>query len=407
MREYISVEKAAELLSDAALPVGSEELPLIEAAHRVSFDDVKALIDLPPFDRSVMDGYAIRAADAGCAHERPVTFPVVREIFAGQGSEEHFKPLRHGEAARVATGAGVPEGADCVVRQEDVKEEAGFITLSNAPFAHQNYAFAGEDARRGDILASKGETLSSARLGLIAGQGLSAIRVFSRPTVGVLSTGSELAREDETARPLPRGKIHDINSVILATRLSSLGMNASLAPPLPDEASILTEKIKSMAQVCDMVITTGGVSVGQKDYMPLVAQKLAARTLFHGVAVKPGGVALGMVVGEKNTVVLCLSGAPLAAVATFEVLARPVLAKLSGNATVYPKRVSVEAGNSFDKAGSTRRLIWARRDAGFVFFPGRTFGRLLTMAECDCLIDADSCSLPIKQGAQVRAIMTR
>ena len=248
----------------AALPRPETEIvPLDEADGRIAAGTLSARMDQPPFDRSPFDGYALHSADAaGASRETPVTLPVTMKLYAGDAPAS---PLPAGCAARIMTGAPLPEGADCVLMQELTDSGEETVQLYAAMKPQQNVVFRGGDIAAGAVIAEAGTVLSPAHLGVLAGQGYAEVPVYKTLTVGVLATGSELLAPGEAWTP---GKIYDANGVQNAARLRQLGFAVKRRHCSDDPEEIAREMRELLAE-CDAVITSGGVSVGQKDYLPL------------------------------------------------------------------------------------------------------------------------------------------
>ena len=236
--------------------------------------------------------------------ETPVTLPVVMKLYAGDAPAA---ALPAGCAARIMTGAPLPEGADCVLMQELTDSGEETVQLYAAVKPLQNVVFRGEDVAAGAVIAPAGTVLTPAHLGVLAGQGYAEVAVCRPLTVGILSTGSELL---EPGAPWAPGKIYDANGIQNAARLRQLGF-AVERQQCSDDPEVITGKMQELLTRCDAVITSGGVSVGQKDYLPLVLEKLGAQLLVEGVAQKPGSPMLAAALGGK--LVLCLSGNTFAA----------------------------------------------------------------------------------------------
>ena len=389
--ERIALEEAQSRLTGAlarALP--TESVALTEALNRVLAEDIRASVDQPPFDRSPLDGYALRSADLA---QIPVTLPVTQRIHAGDAPAG---PLAPGTAARVMTGAPLPEGADCVLRQEDTDGGAFAVTAFARLKHHQNYVFAGEDVKRGQLLAAAGAHLSPAHIGVLAAQGIPSVPVRRRARVALLSTGSELV---PAGQPLSPGRIYDSNAPLLAARLAQLGAVPRICPAAPDGVAALAAALDEAWRDSDLMITTGGVSVGERDFMPRMADALGARLLFHGVSVRPGSPALAL---ERNgKLLIALSGNPFAAAATFELLARPALEALSGS-DWQPQRIPATLGGDFPKPSPVRRFLRAtlRGDTAFIG-NSHASGSLLSMIGSNCLIDVPAGSPPLHDGDAV------
>lgn len=391
--ERISLEEAQSRLTSAqtcALP--TESVALTEALNRVLAKDIRATIDQPPFDRSPLDGYALRSADLS---KIPITLPVTQRIYAGDAPEG---PLTPGTAARVMTGAPLPGGTDCVLRQEDTDGGDFAVTAFARLKHHQNYVFAGEDVKSGQLLAAAGARLSPAHVGVLAAQGMLSVSVLRRARVALLSTGSELI---PAGRPLSPGRIYDSNAPLLAARLAQLGAVPHICPAAPDGVEALAAALDGAWQDSDMMITTGGVSVGERDFMPRMADALGARLLFHGVSVRPGGPALAL--ERDGKLLIALSGNPFAAAATFELLARPALEALSGS-DWQPQRIPAVLDGDFPKPSPVRRFLRATLRGGTAFIGNsHASGSLLSMIGSNCLIDVPAGSPPLHAGDPVTA----
>lgn len=400
-RTYLPLEEAVSLLLEPFSPLPhTQEVPLAQALNRVCARDVAAAVDHPPFDRSPLDGYAARSADLeGASSSSPAVLQVTQRVYAGQVPSG---PVQPGTCARIMTGAPIPSGADCVVRQEDTDygTEQVSIFVSSAP--HRNICDRGEDLRKGTPILSRGTLLTPAHLGVLASQGLDQVSVFAPPEVGVLATGDELV---PPGVPLPPGKIYNSNQIYLSARLTQLGMCPTTGDQGSDRLDVLTASLSALLDRCGAVLTTGGVSVGEKDLMPAALEALGARILFHGVAVKPGSPVLAAVVRGKP--VLCLSGNPFAAAATFEVIARPLLCRLAGWSDPMPRRVSGVLTAPFPKASPGRRLVRARLEGNAVSLPSgeHVSGALSALIGCSCLIDIPAGSPPLAAHTPVEVIL--
>lgn len=393
-------EAAAALLLEAlGVSPKTEIVPLFQALDRISAQEISAVVPQPPFSRAPLDGYALRAAEAcGGTPERPVILPVSQSICAGQAAQ----PLYPGTAARIMTGAPVPLGADCVLRQEDTDCGREWVRLYASPKAGGNICLQGEDLALGAPVVPAGIRLEEAHLGLLAGQGIAQAAVACRPRVAVLPTGDELAC---AGTPLPPGKIYDANGMLLWGRLVRWGADPTLYRPQEDELESLGKRLSALLEEYPLVITTGGVSVGDKDLLPKAAAESGARILFHGLAVKPGSPALGA--ERAGHLLLALSGNPFAAFATLELLARPVICRLLGQRERIPPRIPAVLAAPFPKASPVRRLVRARLEGGSVTPPpqGHGAGGIAALAGCNCLIDLPAGSPAMEIGDAVEVLV--
>jgi len=397
----ISVEQAVDILNNhTKSPALSETLLLPEALGRIAAFDIVASMDQPPFDRSPLDGYAVNARDILLASkDRPTTLNVTQTIYAG---DVPIDPIGFGAAARIMTGAWLPLGANCVVRQEDTDYGAEQVRIFRSLREHENYCRRGEDVTFGQELICRGQRLNSISLGILASQGKKHIKVFTRPKIGILSTGSELIAAGE---PLPPGKIYDSNFYTLSMRAREAGAQVGFISNINDNPYLLATALNEALKLCDVIVTSGGVSVGEHDYMPQAGELIGAKTLFHGIAAKPGGSALSL--KKDGKLILCLSGNPFAAFATFELLAIPVLRKLSGCSEVLPKRLTATLMDAFNKPSKGRRFLRAYMEGGKVFFSGdgHSSGILSSLSGCNCLIDIPAGTPRLKGGETVEVIL--
>ncbi|MDY3282169.1 molybdopterin molybdotransferase MoeA [Dysosmobacter sp.] len=398
--DHLSVEEASALLCRCVSPVRRETVPLSRALGRTAARELFAVMDQPPFDRSPLDGYALYHGDlAGACAEAPAVLPVCRPIFAGDPPGE---PVPRGCAVRIMTGAPIPPSADCVVRQEDTDQGANAVRVFVSPAPHDNICDRGEDLRSGALLFPAGTVLTPAHLGVLAGQGMETVDVHVRPRIGLLSAGDELVLP---GTPLAPGKIYNSNRFYLAARLEQLGMEPVISPVHSDDPELLSGAVTGLLAECDAVITTGGVSVGQKDYMPAVCRRLGAGLLFHGVAVKPGSPMLAMTLSGKP--VVCLSGNPFAAAATLEAVARPMLLRLAGRQDCSLPRAAGVLTAPFRKASPGRRLVRAVIRGTRVSLPagGQVSGVLSSWMGCNCLMDIPAGSPALPAGTEVEVIL--
>jgi molybdopterin molybdotransferase len=316
-------------------PLGIETVGLDEVLDRVLAADVVAEEDLPPFDRSTVDGYALRAADvAGAAAEAPVRLRVSAEVRMG---EAIIFRLGAGEAIRIPTGGVLPSGADAVVMQEHVRRSDDEASISRALRAGENVLSQGEDVRRGEAVLRAGRRLRPADLGILAGLGRVRVPVRRRPRVAVLSSGDELVPPEGTPAP---GQLRDMNAAALAGLVRRAGAEPIAFPILPDDLEAVTEALRRAVARSELVVISGGSSVGERD---VVVDAIAALgppgIIVHGIAIRPGKPTLLGAAGERP--VIALPGNPVSAMVIFEAFVRPLIAVLLGAAT--PSRPGVRA----------------------------------------------------------------
>ena len=391
MIQDIKLEAAIEILTENVNQIEDvEEIELLEAVGRVVAEDVIANFDNPPFDRSPLDGYAINS------EQTPGKFKIVDEECAGDFFDGE---LQSGEALRIMTGAAMPKGSDCVIRQEDVEVVGDELTVPYQLKHYENYCFAGEDIKSGNLLVTKDQTLNAAHIAVLASQGFIKIKVKRQPRITIASTGDELLMPGDVLMP---GKIYNSNLYFMAARLKQLGFNVNILGILKDDAQHIVNIINQHKNNTDLFITTGGVSVGKKDIMHEVVDKVGKK-LFWRVTMKPGAPVIGYKVDDMLGI--ALSGNPFAAYATFELITRPVLAKLSGQDVMYHRSEGVLM-DDFSKESKGRRFIRAHYSNGEIRLPEQhASGSLFSMASCNAFVDIPAGTDKLSKGTKVAVVI--
>lgn len=370
----LSVDQAIRtLLDQARCLTGSEDCSLIDAPGRTLSADVVATIDVPPADNSAMDGYALRHADWLGAEE---ALPLSQRITAGSVPAE----LAPGTAARIFTGAEVPAGADTVVMQEHCEGTAETVRINTLPSPGANIRRLGQDISRGQHVLSAGQRLRPQDLGLAASLGCASVSVYRRLKVAILSTGDELIEPGEPARP---GQIYNSNRYTMMGQLSAWGFEVVDLGVAADRPEIVRECLTRAAQQADVVITSGGVSVGEEDHVKDVVESLGSLDLWR-IAIKPGKpFAFGQVLGKPF---IGLPGNPVSVFATLLVIARPYLLACQGVADTTLRPVVGTA--CFAKKGSPREDYLRVRStaAGLELFPNQSSGVLYSACWGDGLV---------------------
>ncbi len=321
--KLIEIDDARRLVLERAAPLGGEEVRLREALNRVLAEDLSSSEPVPAFDNSAMDGYAVRASDtAGTSAERPATLRVVAESRAGRPAGD---PVGDGEAIAISTGAMVPDGADAVVRVEDTAAADGRVEVSAEVEPGRNIRRAGEDIRRGEVVLERGTVIGPAELGVLASLGAALVPCARRPRLSVLSTGDELLDVDEPFRP---GGVRNTNSLAVPALATAVGAEVGLVERVPDDAAATRDAISRGLQG-DVLVVSGGVSVGEHDHVRPALADLGAEEVFWGVALKPGKPTW-FGVGPAGALVFGLPGNPVSAMVTFLLFARPAIRAMLG-----------------------------------------------------------------------------
>ncbi len=391
----ISLEQALDILKDYITPGKTERKSLEECLGLVLAEDVMAQLDMPPFSRSAQDGYAFRSKDSeGASKEQPVRLKVTGKIYAGDFPKKEVNP---GEAIRIMTGAMIPAGADCVLRQEDTDEGEEIVQIYKETEAGCSICFKGEEYKKGHILLRAGTKIDAAALAVVSGNGIMELPVYARVKAAVVSSGSEVV---EPGTPLTPGKIYNTNTIYMKARLKQLGANVVMTRTVGDELGIMREALNEAASQSELVVTTGGVSVGQKDLTEEALLSIGAKILFHGIAVKPGMPTLA---AEKNGVLfLGLSGNPFSAAIPFEMFVREILAVKMGDPDLKLRKETLTAVTGFSKDSRKRRFLRGKADGKEVWLPDQQAnGQMRSMVGCNCLIDIPAGSGPVKAGDRV------
>ncbi|HEX7387587.1 MAG TPA: gephyrin-like molybdotransferase Glp [Castellaniella sp.] len=313
----------AQLAQRAIFPVRTETAPLHALNGRILATDVRATLDLPPADNSAMDGYAIRMAEVSAG----TTLPIQQRCFAGQNPE----PLKPGHAIRLFTGSLVPSGADAIVMQEDTQEDGDQVTFHRSVPAGNFIRVQGEDMARGQAVLRQGTLLEAAQIAVLAAQGLAHAPVFPRLSIGILTTGDELVIPGE---PLRAASIYDSNAPMLASLCTQLGTEQPIVRRAPDDVAAIEQALQDLNARCDLVLSVGGASVGEKDLVKPALQALGGTLDLWRVRMKPGKpVALAELNGRP---LVCLPGNPVSSFVVFVLLVSPLIRGLQGRHTVFP-----------------------------------------------------------------------
>jgi molybdopterin molybdotransferase len=394
----ISVNEAQRIVLERAKRLDPERVPIERAAGRVLAEPVAALVDLPPFASSAMDGYALRAADTADA---PTRLPIIARIAAGSPAD---RPLAPGEAMAISTGGAVPEGADAVVPLELVEESDEALDVPQPVARGANVRDRGGDVSAGDIVLEPGARLGPAQVAALAAAGVSEVQCTKRPRVGILVTGSELRQPGE---PLGPGQIYESNGLLLATALQLAGAVPAQLGVVADEADEHERAMERALLGFDMLITSGGASVGPHDLVRATQAKLRVEELFWGVSVKPGKpVAFGV---RRDHLVFNLPGNPVSVLVTFELFVRPAVNALLGVPEPLPEYGTAILGAAVKRNPHRDEYVRAttRRQGDTVVvdpLPGRESHMIASAARADALVAVEAGAGELSAGEEIRYI---
>jgi molybdenum cofactor synthesis domain-containing protein len=388
-RKLMALEEAQRAIQAQFKPVflGEEDAVLLEAYNRVLSQDVVSTLDIPPFNRSTVDGYAVHAEDTfGADENQPATLKVIGAVSIG---EEPKLTIAPGEAVEIVTGAPIPEGANAAVMIEDTEREDSDLHVFTPVKINENVMKKGSDIKQGAVVLKKGQVLGSSEIGALAALGLTSAKVLRIPMVAVLSTGGEVT---DPGKPLPPGKIYDINAYGISTAVIESGGKPVYFGSVPDDKAALTKALQTAVTSTDMVITSGGVSVGPKDYTAQIVDSLGKPGIVvYGIAVKPGKPTTVGFIGEKP--VICLPGHPTSALLIFYLMVKPLIQQLAGRPVTGMKNVRAFAGARMFSAKGRRTFVMVKlefdKDCRLIAEPVETgaSGAITTLAKADGFVE--------------------
>lgn len=399
-----TVDEHVDRILAALEPLQPYDQPLLESLHLPICEEIRAPIDLPTFDNSAMDGYAVRFADVATASEdHPVHLPVVGEIAAGQ---TRLFALGPGTAVRIMTGAPVPQGSDAIVPIEWTDGGIAQVRIIRAPEPDQHVRHRGEDVRTGDLLLEDGSILGPRQLGLLASVGRAQVRSRPRPRVVILSTGAEL-REPGTG--LGHDSIYDSNSYMLAAAARSAGALAYRVGIVPDDPGEFRDALSDQLVRADLVVTSGGVSKGAYDVVKEVLSELGTVS-FGEVAMQPGKPQGFGFVGEDDTPIITLPGNPVSSYVSFEVFVLPAIRRMMGRLPYRRPLVRALCEAPFDSAPGREQYVRARFEidsvgAHVVAVGGHGSHLMGHLSEANALIAVPAATTRVEGGDQVQVLV--
>jgi len=394
----ITVESALETILKEIRPLPLESVDILSALGRVIGEDVTARAGNPPWDNSAMDGYAIRALDARGAGESPVKLSVIYDLPAGSVPKG---PVGAGQAVRIMTGAPVPEGADAVVMVEKTESGDGFVLIKAEPKAGENIRRAGEDFKAGEVVIRKGSLIRPAEVSMLATVGAPFVMVHKRPRVAVISTGDELSDIHEAPG---LGKISNSNGYALAALVAASGAVPIQLGIAKDTRESLRDKLTA-ALSADCIMTSGGVSVGDYDFVKDVLKDMGSSMIFWKVAMKPGKPLAFGIIGGKPA--FGLPGNPISSMVAFEQFVRPTLLKMAGKADIFRQAFSAELTKDIRIKPGRMNFIRAElkhSGGGFTATPldGQGSGMIMTMVRANSFVIVPQDSEGFKKGDVVK-----
>lgn len=400
----ISVDEARNLILDSFSPLGTESVDILSALDRILAEDIYSNREIPPKDNSAMDGYALRAEDiSGASRENPVELEVVEDIPAGSIPKCR---IGTGQAARIMTGAPIPEGADAVMQVENTESGDGRVRIFVPATKGLDIRLAGEDVRREERVLEAGVLMRPAEIGMLASLGRSFISVYQRPIVAVLSTGNELVDIDADVNT---GKIVNSNGYALSAQILECGAVPILLGIARDTKEDLIEKFKA-AERADVILSSGGVSVGDYDLVKDIMQQIGNSMKFWRVAMRPGRpLAFGTMQGKP---IFGLPGNPVSSMISFEQFVRPALLKMMGHRNLFRKTARAAMAEDFRKKEGLRYFIRVRlrQEKGELIASttgDQGSGILKSMVLADGLVELPEELTEIKAGTSVKVQLLR
>nr|WP_207745210.1 gephyrin-like molybdotransferase Glp [Clostridium tertium] len=346
VKSFISLEEAIEILNNNVNNLDIEEVDLIDGLNRVISENIYAQINNPPFNKSAMDGYALISNNTELSNRK---FKVIDKVYAGGVCSS---AVNEDTAVRIMTGAPIPKGANAVIKQEDVTLEDDFIILKKNIKENENICIKGEDISKGSLLLKSSKKLDYADIGILASSGINKMKVYKKPKIAFISTGDEVV---DIGLALGEGKIYNSNKYSILSRIKELGYEAKYIAHINDNFHEIGSYIEEISNEVDLIITTGGVSVGEKDLLKDAIDTTSGEKLFWKITIKPGSAVLCSRVNKS--IVISLSGNPTAALTTFELLVKPTLEKLSGYQEIKINREKAILLKDIKKKSPQRRFI--------------------------------------------------
>ena len=351
-RNPIPVREAIERVVSQDIYTKQIEVPLENSVNYILAEDIVATYEIPRFNKSPYDGFALRSRDTeGASGDHRITFTVVDHIGAGSVSEKEVGPF---EAVRIMTGAEMPKGADAVVMLEQTVEDEQSFTIRKSFTAYENVSLKGEETQIGDTVLNKGQQINPGAIAVLATYGYTQVKVFDKPSIGVIATGSELLEVSDDLEP---GKIRNSNGPMIVALSQKFNLDVASYQIQEDDLKSSIQVVKDAMSKHDIVITTGGVSVGDFDYLPQIYDEINAKVLFNKIAMRPGSVTTVAVADGKY--LFGLSGNPSACFTGFELYVKPAVLHMMGATAIYPQIIQATLMEDLTKANPFTRFVRA------------------------------------------------
>jgi molybdenum cofactor synthesis domain-containing protein len=394
------VEVALQHLLSISKEIDSEEIALQDALNRILAQDIVSVINVPPFDRSAMDGYALKAENTfGASPKSPKSVDLIGTVEIGETSNLE---VQKGKAVKISTGAPIPLGADSVIKIEETELNQGKVILYNAITPGKNVSTKGEDIKSGSLVLKKGLDLKAEHIALLSSLGINHLNVKKMPRVSIFATGNELI---EPGFPLGKSKIYNSNTPMLSALVKLYGAMVIKEKTIRDEKAVIKEQLIEVLKDSDMVLVTGGTSVGTKDFLPEIIQE-EGDVIDHGLAMRPGSPILTGIVRDK--IVICLPGTPVAAYVGFIKLVGPTLRKMMGCMNLDPRirlRARIEKDVPLSGLGYLHflRVRLEEKEGEFIANPVKLKGSAIvsSLTQSDGIIEIPPNNEGLKKGENV------
>ncbi|MGZ7070193.1 MAG: molybdenum cofactor synthesis domain-containing protein [Methanobacterium sp.] len=391
------LEKVQNIVKNIPFKRKIERISLKNAYRRVLAEDIYATIDLPPFDRVLMDGYAVKAEDTfGASEDEPSILKLLETVMAGEVAS---KTVKKGTCIEVSTGAPLPEGADAVVMIEYSEIEDGNIHIFDSVAMNQNIAKLGSDVKKGDLLLSEGILLSHDKIGVLAAVGVVELNVYKKPKVAVISTGNEIIEYDKS---LKYGKIYDINSPTISNAVKSCGCTPIYSGVAKDDYEDLKNNIEQYLDA-DMIITSGGTSAGAGDVLRSVLDDIG-EVFVHGIALKPGKPTIIGMVNDKA--IFGLPGNPAAALIVFHVLVAPYLRKMASRSSIRKSNLlKLKIASRYHSTRGRHQYVLVKIDGNTAHPILKDSGAITAIAEANGYFEIPKNVEIIMEGSEIEVVL--